>query len=614
MRPFRLFFRVRSFVLVVFLWNGLLSQAETPQRLKIKAEVIEDRLVAYSLKNRDASKDADRMRMEGQIQSLNLSTHEFSIGPQRFRWSEMSRFEGMHVSDLREGFSVELDAMIQTAGPYEILRLSRNKPLSLNQVELIGALQQKQQLEGSSLLTVAGLLIEVPATIYDNGRIRTRGLDDKRPNNQMTINVYGHPLTLGGEVELVGKTRQGYDLSGGRDRNKMEQQLKLELYYPLRRNVSVFLETQIQYETSYDLNDRTQDSDFDVKRGESWLYWNEILGSGVSLQLGRQNIAEEREWWWDADLDAIRVFYEAGPFLAEVALAQELTSVSYSEDRVDAAEDDVRRLLGHVSWRGLSYLELAGFFLFQRDNSGNDIGLQAVPEKRQDNSDADLNWYGLRAVGDFEALKVNDLEVSYWADIARVTGTEKRFAFDDQGISSSDGEFDLDGWGMDTGISIRFPGRFEPTVTLGWAQGSGDEKADDNKDSGFRQTSLQDNNDKFNGVDRFRYYGELLRPELSNLKIATAAFGIRFQRASSLEILYHDYTQMETSSTLPSLAIRSDYTGLSGEIGYEVDLVAGLEEWEHWEIEIVASYFNPGAALEGNDSATAFNLKLNYNF
>ena len=64
-------------------------------------------------------------------------------------------------------------------------------------------------------------------------------------------------------------------------------------------------------------------------------------------------------------------------------------------------------------------------------------------------------------------------------------------------------------------------------------------------DHAFRQTGIQDNNDKFGGVTSFKYYGELLEPELSNLHILTAGIGRRFGRRMSLDLIYHNYRQDE---------------------------------------------------------------------
>src|SRR5262249_14730896 len=144
----------------------------------------------------------------------------------------------------------------------------------------------------------------------------------------------------------------------------------------------------------------------------------------------------------------------------------------------------------------------------------------------------------------------------------------------------------------------------------------GDSNARRGEDTAFRQTGLQRNNDRFLGVDRFRYYGELLRPELSNLHIVTAALGYRILRSSSLELLYHYYHQAVPAPFLRDTKLKADPTGRSGAIGHEWDAALGLEEWEHLEVELVGAVFRAESAfgpLSGNFAEGVF-LKLKWNF
>jgi hypothetical protein len=127
---------------------------------------------------------------------------------------------------------------------------------------------------------------------------------------------------------------------------------------------------------------------------------------------------------------------------------------------------------------------------------------------------------------------------------------------------------------------------------------------------------LQDNNNRFNGVDRFRYYGEILRPELANLHIGTVSAGIPLLENSSVEFVYHYYHQVNERDFMRNSRISADLTGASGEIGHEWDLVIGLEEWQHLELEFVAGMFRAGSAygeLEGNLAYLVL-FKANYNF
>src|SRR5439155_7306908 len=78
--------------------------------------------------------------------------------------------------------------------------------------------------------------------------------------------------------------------------------------------------------------------------------------------------------------------------------------------------------------------------------------------------------------------------------------------------------------------ATRAPAR--PALTLGYAFGSGDSNARRGVDTGFRQPDVFKNRDRFLGADVFRIYGEIVRPNLSNLHIVTGSLGYRVLRAS----------------------------------------------------------------------------------
>ena len=177
-------------------------------------------------------------------------------------------------------------------------------------------------------------------------------------------------------------------------------------------------------------------------------------------------------------------------------------------------------------------------------------------------------------------------------------------------------ERDVFGWAFDGGLSWTFPVKWEPTLTLGYAIGSGDKNESGPKDSSFRQTGLQNNNSKFNGVDTFSYYGEWVQPELSNLHIITAAIGTKIFDSSSIELVYHHFNQVKATNFLRDTRIRPDPSGLNGDIGQELDLIIGLEEWEQVELELVNTWFWAGDAFGSQSGQLAFNtiFKFNYNF
>ena len=337
-----------------------------------------------------------------------------------------------------------------------------------------------------------------------------------------------------------------------------------------------------------------------------WLYTRSLWDTPFSLQVGRQRLSEDREWWWDQDLDAVRLHYDLRKLHLEFAAAQELGRVASDAPHMDPEEEDVLRFLGHGTWEWRERNQLEVFFLHQRDRSSTELVGQRVKSSREDENDADLTWAGLSARGHWKLGRPGRLR--YWVDTAVVDGRGK---FLDYGGRTETRRVDaafrhsVHGWAFDVGTTFetRLPGR--PSFTLGYAVGSGDRRGKDlaksdlqeASDRSFRPTGLEDANGRFHGVNRFKYYGELLEPDLSNLRIGTASIGFRLLRNSSLELVSHWYRQFQPAKFVRGATIRRQPAGRKHGLGREFDLVLGIEEWEHVEIELIASAFRAGPAF-----------------
>src|SRR6185436_10578181 len=90
------------------------------------------------------------------------------------------------------------------------------------------------------------------------------------------------------------------------DESRFEPAFELELFYPAANHVSVFLQGSASA-VAWARPDEDEERDF--SRGESWVLLETLQPTGFGLQIGRQNFRDGREWWWDEDLDAIRVHY-----------------------------------------------------------------------------------------------------------------------------------------------------------------------------------------------------------------------------------------------------------------------------------------------------------------
>lgn len=442
---------------------------------------------------------------------------------------------------------------------------------------------------------------------------------DNRPQRQYETGFFGRPLTIGGEYEFNPETRRNLGLAAADEDEltRVEQKLEIEAFFDAGHNWYAFAEAKLKMRQDI-RNDRNDERETALERGEMWIYYY-LPRYHFGIQVGRQNFKDKREWFWDADLDAIRLRYERGAWRGEFAVARELDGVS-AQQKLAPEDESVTRLIGTWQWRWADRQTFDLFWLSQSDSSATPVSGQIFSRDDQDDSDADLDWIGFRARGTFKIRPVG--RFYYWADFAEVSGDERLVDFDGtpEGLRIVDDVDDLavNGKAFDIGATWRWEsdliGEINLTASLAW--GSADDNPDDDTDAAFRQTGLQDNNGKYRGVDRFRYYGELFRPELSNLRVATLSVGRRIWSDSSVELAYHRYRQHKASAELRDSRIDLAPTGLDPALGEELNLIIGLEEWVHWEVELIGAVFRSGAAFGASEKQKSYAgiLKVDYNF
>lgn len=614
-RNLKLLFILFKVLLFLFIANQPV-QALTliEQRIKVSAIWKGNKLVVYKLKYRDQQKDQNSGRISGSISGLSPKQKTFKLGPYLITWNENTKFQQLTPDILLDGYKAKVIGRNNNSGQFVAARIepgsSDSDSGSLQILGSVSAVQPKPN--GDVEATVLGQLIVIPSRQISPAFVLTRKQDDRRPDDQLTFQLFDKPLTIGGEIGITPRYRKNFNLDSdrNRDRVRLDSEVQLELFYPWSANLAFFVEGQVNYEQDlYRGNNGTTRGDAEFKRGESWVFWGDILQSGFSLQAGRQNFRESREWWWDDDLDAVRLFYNRPFWHFEVGVAEQLFATSTLDDGIEAEDKDVLRVLAHLSWAWASKQQLGVFFLHQHDHSSQEPIGSLVQDEFSDPIDGNATWVGLRTLNRISFDNVGDFH--FWADGAWVKGEERLFDFDDsevEGVSIVEDieNQDFEGWALDVGLTWEIPLSWEPSLTIGYAIGTKE----------FRQTGLQDNNDRFRAVSRFRYYGELLRPELSNLQIWTAAATVPFLHNSSISVLYHYYRQVDAQPFLRDGRIDPDPEGISPSIGQEWDLVIALEEWEHWELEFVAGVFKAGSAYGENSGniAASVELKVNYNF
>ncbi len=296
---------------------------------------------------------------------------------------------------------------------------------------------------------------------------------------------------------------------------------------------------------------------------------------------GRRNYEDERHWLYDTSLDIGSVGLRLGHVHVEATAGRQ---VAWDLDFLrNDPKDRINTYMLYAAYRGIEDLRLAAYTIKRNDLT---------------NAEGRPLFIGMRALGT-PADAFN-----YWAELAFVRGKDessRRFS----------------AYGFDVGFTYRFAmPSLSPSITLGYAFGTGDANPDDGRNREFRQTGLQSNEEKFAGVAKFKYYGEMVDPELSNLKIFTLGVGFRPARNVTVDLVYHRYrlhkmAEELRNSNLTAL-MNQDETRPSKDVGSAFDIVIGFRRLfgiRRLGVDLRAGWFFPGDAFrvaEGDPSDPTF--------
>ena len=431
----------------------------------------------------------------------------------------------------------------------------------------------------------------------------TERIDQRRPLQPTTFEVRGRLLTVSGSYEInLDNLRPANSRAelGRRDRLLLDHGVEAEAFYPLNSQWSLFAQLHLTQEKDLHAGRFERIADHYLERGEMWLYANNMGGSNFSLDIGRLDFEDDRRWWWDKKLDALRVSHETDHVEIVLAIAQEIASDRSDRSDIAPGQQRVRRLIGEATWDWQRNHALQFFLLHQNDGSLRDAVGNRVDNKRRDESDATLTWIGARASGAFDLAERGT--IGYWLDAAWLRGKERRSEFNlidaDRSVVANHAQRKVRGWGFDSGVSWLIPTRYETRLYAGYAYGSGDPNPGDETDRAFRQTGLATNEAGFGGAQRFPHHGIGLNPELSNLKIVTLGAGLNILKSSSVDLVFHRYQLANSADALRNARVDGALAGKN--VGSGVDLVLAIEEWERLEFELSVSAFRAGSGFGEN--------------
>jgi alginate production protein len=406
------------------------------------------------------------------------------------------------------------------------------------------------------------------------------------------------------EVKLDYRKNFALDRRNRDDLFRFDQEFQLRWSYRYNDWISFLLEGKVLGEHQLYTGGGGRRSEVDPERGETWVRFDNLFGRDLRLKVGRQNFEEPRRWWWDDDLDAVGMRYRIDAGFFELGVGRELPRKSLLENFSDPENEGVFRVLARANWRYFKSHGLDLFFLHHNDRSPTPSVGALVKTDREDASDARLWWGGIRASGSEPAAAYGEL--SYWADAAIVLGNEKFLelanAPSNQEVVTSRRKRRVRGWAFDLGgrWDSQLPG--QPLFTLGYAVGSGDKTPESGSDRAYRQTGLQSNDEEF------RTYGEILRPELSNLSIPVVAVRFPIFSKSYVEFAYRHYRQLHAASFVRDGRIEADPNGINKNIGQEWMLYSLIKQWKKIEIELVGAAFRAGNAYGALSGKMAYSL------
>ncbi len=361
--------------------------------------------------------------------------------------------------------------------------------------------------------------------------------------------------------------------------------------------------------------DRTDEGDPSnpiVKGDDQFLELRELyyaqknIWPGTELKIGRQRLREPRALWWNADSDLIRLSYKDKKNAGFIAAGEDLGS--YRTGTEEFARDKNRfRVLGEYSYEYRPQHKIEPRFVFEHDHSdGHETGA-LISYDDIDREDLTGAYFGLRGTGIFDDL--DGYKIAYRGDVIGLAGRQDVEEEQSSGgayLINSQERNSVRAWVLDGGIAV-MPWQEGFVLRVGYAMGSGDKPG--GHDTQFRQTGLEGGSSRME-LERQaqRNYGEVFRPELSNIQIANVAAAYPVSSALELGLSYFHYTQIEKDNDVRRSGLRADPNGLDASLGQEIDVsaVTNLDKvlpvsgvtWRN-----VGGMFMPGDAYDDNDDA-----------
>ncbi|MCC6914584.1 MAG: alginate export family protein [Rhodospirillaceae bacterium] len=382
--------------------------------------------------------------------------------------------------------------------------------------------------------------------------------------------------------QLEGRAHKDADLDSGTEGDiaNIKPGVKLALLYEQPGSFRFFTATKVNRDLTVNEGAVPEHRELLAELDEFYVRWIPFQNGIVSV--GRSRMNDPRNWLFassDDMNDNIQLQYrDDTDFFQLVAAARDLLPSNLFEP------SDQHRSLNY-----------AATFEHNFPNGMRGGGFLLLQNRKTEGDSVDRTYFGARSRGTVAAGHID-----YWADTVMLRGTA--------------GTTPMRSYAFDTGVIYKFLDARQFHVVGSYAYGSGDGNAADGVDRRFRQTGIQENRYQYGGVSRFKYYGESLNPELSNLAVATVAVGFKPNTLGSIDLVAHHYELAHANGGLIAGRLNRQPTGASRNAGNALDLVAGYRDRTAVEMEFFGGWFMPGPAFGAHRTDSIYGMfKLKYN-
>ncbi len=294
----------------------------------------------------------------------------------------------------------------------------------------------------------------------------------------------------------------------------------------------------------------------------------------INTKIGRTIFRDLRTWWYDNELDVIKIYKNETLLSWDASVGGRV-----NDNRINIGDQRVG-------------LEDSLYFIFHMDYHyyfKKHIEFFAIYEKNKKENKNQLGWFGFRTYGNYRT------NLNYWIDVGKIFTSDTYLNNTKQLIN---------GYALDLG-SIYKSDKFSLGLDLAYGSGG-------TNNNRYLQPKTSNNKTSILGNTRYRYYGEIVDPQLSNIQIYSIFAGSFLSQNTSIETAYHYYRQNEASIYLSNSRLQISPNGKNRDIGHGIDIIFGQNHNNKSGLQLVLSSFLGGNAFKKNIKKEIYRAHIDY--